>query len=56
MTGGLFGPEEEQEESVFKYAISRINLDPNLLGKSRLHPQIEKISKNDSFHADKKGE
>lgn len=53
--GGLFAQDESQQEIVFKFAVDKINSDPNLLSQSTLTPLIEKIDKNDSFHADKKG-
>ena len=53
--GGLFASDEQEQEAVFKFAISKVNSDPNLLQTSTLSPVIEKIVKNDSFHTDKKG-
>lgn len=52
--GGLFGADEEEEELVFKFAVDRINTDPNLLPRSTLVAQVERISAGDSFHTDKK--
>ena len=40
---------------VFRFAIERINTDPTILPNSKLVAQVEKIGKEDSFHADKKG-
>ena len=54
--GGLFALDEQQQETIFKFAVDKINADPNLLPQSTLTPLIEIIGKNDSFHADKKGE
>ena len=53
--GGLFSPDEEEQELVFRFAIDKINADPSLLASSTLAPVIEKIVRNDSFHTDKKG-
>lgn len=54
--GGLFNENEEEQELVFRFAIDRINADKTILPKTTLVAQIEKIGKEDSFHADKKGD
>jgi len=55
LTGGLFSEDEEEQELVFRFAVDRINADPSILPKSTLVAQVERIGKEDSFHADKKG-
>lgn len=55
LAGGLFAEDEEEQEMVFRFAIDRINADPTILPKSTLVAQVEKIAREDSFHADKKG-
>ncbi|XP_054163278.1 glutamate receptor ionotropic, kainate 2-like [Oppia nitens] len=52
--GGLFGEDNEEQEMVFRMAIERINADPSILPKSTLVAQVERIGKEDSFHADKR--
>lgn len=54
--GALFSPEEVEQETIFKFAVDKINADSSLLPQSKLLPQIERIHPNDSFHADKTGE
>ena len=54
-SGGLFTPEEEEQELVFRFAVDRINSDTTILPRSTLIPQIERIGNDNSFHADKKG-
>ncbi|CAG2166449.1 unnamed protein product, partial [Oppiella nova] len=51
---GLFGEDGEEQELVFRFAIERINADPTILPKSTLVAQVERIGREDSFHADKK--
>ncbi|XP_066999463.2 glutamate receptor ionotropic, kainate 2 isoform X3 [Anabrus simplex] len=52
--GGLFHPADDRQEVAFRYAVERINADRNILPRSRLSAQIEKISPQDSFHASKR--
>lgn len=53
--GGLFSTDEEEQELVFRFAVDRINADTTILPRSTLIAQVERIGKEDSFHADKKG-
>ena len=39
----------------FRYAVERINHNKDILPKTRLSAQIEKIPPRDSFHASKRG-
>ena len=40
---------------MFRLAVERINSDPTILPRSTLVAQVEKIGREDSFHANKKG-
>ena len=53
--GGLFSADEEEQEFVFRFATESINADPTILPKTQIVPQIERIGKHDSFHANKRG-
>lgn len=53
--GGLFSEGEEEQELMFRLAVERINADPTILPRSTLVAQVEKIGREDSFHANKKG-
>ncbi|KAK4337133.1 hypothetical protein RND71_043892 [Anisodus tanguticus] len=52
--GGLFSEGEEEQELMFRIAAERINSDPTILPRSTLVAQVEKIGREDSFHANKK--
>lgn len=41
---------------MFRLAVERINADPTVLPRSQLVAQAERVGREDSFHADKKGE
>ena len=53
--GGLFSEGEEEQEVMFRLAVERINSDPTILPRSTLVAEVEKIGREDSFHANKKG-
>lgn len=53
--GGLFDTDENKQEYAFQKAIERINLNKNILPRSKLVPQIEGQVLGDSFRANKKG-
>ena len=53
--GGLFGPDERQQEMAFHFAIDRINGDRNILKSSTLVAEVQRVNDGDSFHANKKG-
>lgn len=55
-TGGLFHPGDDHQEIAFRYAVDKINSDRNILPRSKLLAQIERISPQDSFHASKRGD
>lgn len=55
LLGGLFSEGEEEQELMFRLAVERINSDPTILPRSTLVAQVEKIGREDSFHANKKG-
>jgi hypothetical protein len=44
-----------RQEVAFRYAVERVNANRNILPKSLLSAQIEKIPPQDSFHASKRG-
>lgn len=46
---------ETKQEVAFRYAVERVNANRQILSKSRLSAQIEKIPPQDSFHASKRG-
>ncbi|KAL4716150.1 hypothetical protein ACJJTC_013927 [Scirpophaga incertulas] len=52
--GGLFHPENDKQEVVFRYAVERINADRAILPRSKLLAQVETILPHDTFHASKK--
>ncbi|XP_044738243.1 glutamate receptor ionotropic, kainate 2 isoform X2 [Chrysoperla carnea] len=52
--GGLFHPADDKQEIAFRYAVEKINADRQILPRSKLSVQIEKISPQDSFHASKR--
>ena len=43
------------QEIAFRYAVDRVNLDRDILPRSRLTAQIERIPQQDSFYASKQG-
>ncbi|EEC19134.1 hypothetical protein IscW_ISCW023272 [Ixodes scapularis] len=53
---GLFDNADDEQEFAFRVAIDRINNDNGVLLRSRLLPHIERLDKDDSFRATKKGE
>jgi len=52
--GGLFEDTSSVEEIAFKYAVDHINRNRDLLPRSRVMAQIERIPKHDSFYASKR--
>ena len=56
ISGGIFDPYDQRQELAFRYAIARVNADPEVLEGAVLHGHIEKLPADDSFHASKKGE
>lgn len=50
--GAIFGPNEFQQELVFKAAVNDLNNNMNL--RSKFVPKIENVSRDDSFDADRK--
>lgn len=44
------------QEIAFRYAVDRVNVDRDILPRSRLTAQIERIPQQDSFYASKQGE
>ena len=44
------------EEIAFKYAVDHINRNRDLLPRSRVMAQIERVPPHDSFYASKRGE
>ena len=53
--GGLFEEANSMEEIAFKYAVDHINRNRELLPKSRVMAQIERVPTHDSFYASKRG-
>lgn len=53
--GGLFTPDQREEEFMFRLAVSNINEDETILPSTKLQAQIKRIEYFDSFHANKKG-
>ena len=43
------------QEMAFRYAVDRVNSDRDVLAKTRLTAQIERIPPQDSFYAAKQG-
>ncbi|XP_023349760.1 glutamate receptor ionotropic, kainate 2 isoform X2 [Eurytemora carolleeae] len=52
--GGFFEEQNSIEEIAFKYAVDHINRNRELLPRSRVMAQIERIPKHDSFYASKR--
>ena len=55
LAGGLFDMTDTVQEIAFRYAVDRVNLDRDILPRSRLTAQIERIPQQDSFYASKQG-
>ena len=53
--GGLFEEANSLEEIAFKYAVDHINRNRELLPRSRVMAQIERVPPHDSFYASKRG-
>ena len=53
--GGLFDMTDTVQEIAFRYAVDRVNLNRDILPRSRLTAQIERIPRQDSFYASKQG-
>ena len=53
-TGGLFDGDDSVEESAFKHAVERFNMESAQIGRFRLSAQIERLPKN-SYLASPKG-
>lgn len=54
-TGGLFDMTDTVQEIAFRYAVDRVNVNRDILPRSRLTAQIERIPQQDSFYASKQG-
>ncbi|UXI16918.1 hypothetical protein NH340_JMT02861 [Sarcoptes scabiei] len=52
--GGLFTPEQREEEFIFRLAVNDINEDQTILTRTKLVAQVKTIDYYDSFHANKK--
>lgn len=52
--GALFGPNEFQQEQVFRTAINDVNNGLTLQSRSIFVPQVENLTRDDSFDADRK--
>lgn len=54
--GAIFDePENGPVEMAFKYAVYKINKDKIILPKTTLVYDVQYVTKDDSFHASKKG-
>ena len=53
--GGLFDHSDTVQEIAFRYAVDRVNSDRDIMPRSRLTAQIERIREQDSFYASKQG-
>ena len=53
--GGLFDMTDTVQEIAFRYAVDKVNLDREVLPRTRLMAQIERIPPQDSFYASKQG-
>merc|ERR1719447_813776 len=51
--GGLFDMKDTVQEIAFRYAVDRVNSEREVLPRSRLTAQIERIPQEDSFYASK---
>ena len=54
-SGGLFEPEYQGQEIVFKYAVDKVNKRRDVLPLSRLEYQIQNSPMQDSFDSSRKG-
>ena len=52
--GAIFGPNELQQELVFRAALNDLNTNIELTPKSLFVPKVENVSRDDSFDADRK--
>uniref|UniRef100_A0A6G1S9T4 Glutamate receptor, ionotropic kainate 2 n=1 Tax=Aceria tosichella TaxID=561515 RepID=A0A6G1S9T4_9ACAR len=52
--GAIFGPNELQQELVFRSALGELNNNMVLMPKSVFVPKVENVSRDDSFDADRK--
>lgn len=52
--GAIFGPNERQQELVFKSALNDLNNNIELMPNSVFVPKVENVSRDDSFDADRK--
>jgi len=52
--GAIFGPNELQQEMVFRGALNELNNNIGLVPSSVFVPKIENVSRDDSFDADRK--
>ena len=55
ISGGLFDHSDTVQEIAFRYAVDRVNSDRDIMPRSRLTAQIERIREQDSFYASKQG-
>ena len=53
--GGLFDHSDTVQEIAFRYGVDRVNADRDIMPRSRLTAQIERIREQDSFYASKQG-
>lgn len=53
--GGLFTPEQREEEFFFRLAVHHINEDETILSRTKLVAQVKSVDYFDSFHANKQG-
>ena len=55
LLGGLFDHSDTVQEIAFRYGVDRVNADRDIMPRSRLTAQIERIREQDSFYASKQG-
>ena len=55
LSGGLFDMKDTVQEIAFRYAVDRVNSIREILPRSRLTAQIERLPQQDSFYASKQG-
>ena len=55
LSGGLFTPEQREEEFLFRLAVHNINEDETILSRTKLVAQVKSVDYFDSFHANKRG-
>ena len=51
----MFDHSDTVQEIAFRYAVDRVNADRDIMPRSRLTAQIERIREQDSFYASKQG-